>query len=113
MLVQFEDGPAVINPGLHHYQNQTDPIIDHDHNFDLLLNAYKSAPVSPFFALRTVAISRGLTHPIYVYASQIAAQPPTFFAAQMPLILHGLSNIYHMDWFILLSRSSILPSTSS
>ncbi|KAA1101750.1 hypothetical protein PGT21_029147 [Puccinia graminis f. sp. tritici] len=68
MLVQFEDEPAVINPGFHHYQKQTDPIIDHDNNFDLLLNAYNPAsnifrrPDAAYFTRSIQHLSHGLVY---------------------------------------------------
>jgi hypothetical protein len=41
LSVQLEDGPQAPS-----HQNSVDPTIDHDKNFELLLNAYKSAPTS-------------------------------------------------------------------
>ncbi|KAH9464692.1 hypothetical protein MJO28_001603 [Puccinia striiformis f. sp. tritici] len=59
--VQFEEETPVINHAFSNYQNQTEHMIDHDNNFDLLLNAYN--PASNIFRRSDAAFfTRSIQH---------------------------------------------------
>ncbi|OAV96982.1 hypothetical protein PTTG_11649 [Puccinia triticina 1-1 BBBD Race 1] len=68
LLVQFEEEPRAINHAFSNYQTQTEPMIDHDNNFNLLLNAYNPASNifrrsdAAFFTRSIQQLSHGLVH---------------------------------------------------